>query len=196
MIPEAEYTSNLVLAQQIEKVPGCIVECGVWRGGMSAGLAAILGNEREYFLFDSFQGLPPAQEIDGTAALRWQKDAQSPQYYNNCSADEEIARQAMTMSGAKSFQLVKGWFEQTLPAFSLSKPVALLRLDGDWYDSTLACLETLFDSVVPNGIIILDDYYIWDGCSRALHDFLSGRSSTERIRSFENLCYLRKSGSQ
>ena len=56
----------------------------------------------------------------------------------------------------------------------------------------MICLESLFDRVPEQGIIILDDYYAWDGCSRALHDFLSRRSATERIRSLGDVCYLIK----
>jgi O-methyltransferase len=192
MIPEASFLDNLRLAETVRGVPGCVVECGVWRGGMSAGLCRLLGAGRTYYLFDSFQGLPPAQVIDGAAAIRWQQDKTSSTYYDNCSATPELASAAMQRAGASSFHLVKGWFNETLPAFSCSEPVALLRLDGDWYDSTMICLESLFDRVPEQGIIILDDYYAWDGCSRALHDFLSRRSATERIRSLGDVCYLIK----
>jgi O-methyltransferase len=192
MIPRETYVSNLSLASRVAGVPGCVVECGVWRGGMSAGMTAILGVERKYFLFDSFEGLPPAREIDGSAALSWQLDKNSPLYHDNCTAGEEFARRAMTLAGSRSFQLVKGWFDKTLPTFQLPEPIALLRLDGDWYDSTMVCLNTLFDHVAPNGLIILDDYHTWDGCSRALHDFLSQHSAVERIHSLDNICYLQK----
>ena len=192
MISEPSFLDNLRLAEMVRHVPGCIVECGVWRGGMSAGLCRLLGDGRCYYLFDSFQGLPPAQDIDGAAAIRWQQDKRSLTYYDNCSATPEFASAAMQQAGARSFQLVKGWFKETLPTFSFSEPVALLRLDGDWYDSTMICLESLFDRVSEHGIIILDDYHAWDGCSRALHDFLSRRSATERIRSLGDVCYVSK----
>lgn len=55
-------------------------------------------------------------------------------------------------------------------------------LDGDWYESTLCILDNLFDRVMPGGVVLIDDYYDWDGCSRAVHDFLSARKATERIR--------------
>jgi len=192
MIESDTYASNLSLASKVTGVSGCVVECGVWRGGMSAGLATILGADRNYFLFDSFEGLPPAKEIDGDAALNWQLNKESPNYYDNCTAGEEYARRAMTLSGARSFQLVRGWFDKTLPTFQLPEPIALLRLDGDWYDSTMVCLNSLFERVAPGGLIILDDYHTWDGCSRALHDFLSQHSAVERIHSLDNICYLQK----
>ena len=192
MIPRQEYINNLVLAQRVSGLPGCVVECGVWRGGMSAGLAAILGNQRNYYLFDSFEGLPPAKAIDGKAAIHWQSNTESQTYHDNCTAPEHFANKAMTLAGVSSFELVKGWFEQTIPQKKLKEPIALLRLDGDWYDSTMVCLENFFDKVSPNGLIILDDYYTWDGCSRALHDFLSRRSAGEKIRNIGDIAYLVK----
>jgi O-methyltransferase len=192
MIPAASYVDNLRLAEKVRDLDGCVVECGVWRGGMIAGIAAILGSNRDYFLFDSFEGLPPAREIDGKAALDWQNDTASPAYYNNCSASAEFAKQAMTHVATRSFHLHGGWFQDTLLSFKPSEPIALLRLDADWYDSTITCLEHLFEYVAPGGLILVDDYYAWDGCSRALHDFLSRRSATERIRSFGDVCYLLK----
>jgi hypothetical protein len=192
MIPANVYADNLELAVRVDRLAGCIVECGVWRGGMCAGIAALLGPSRRYYLFDSFEGLPDAQEIDGEAALNWQKQRESPYYYDNCSAKEEFAREAMKISGATDFRLVRGWFNDTIRGFVADEPIALLRLDGDWYDSTIVCLEGLFDQVVPGGLIILDDYYAWDGCCRALHDFLSQRSAVERIRSHGEVCYLQK----
>ena len=98
----------------------------------------------------------------------------------------------MKLAGANCFELVKGWFVDTLPEYRSGEPIALLRLDADWYESTMVCLENLFDRVIPGGLIIIDDYYIWDGCSRALHDFMSKRSALERIQSFNGVCYLIK----
>src|SRR5258706_3293564 len=83
MIPWASYVRNLSLVHQFAPVEGCVVECGVWRGGMSAGIANILGSHREYHLFDSFEGLPAAKEIDGKAAVEWQADKTGKGYYNN-----------------------------------------------------------------------------------------------------------------
>ena len=69
MVKKSAFCENLALAREVAGIRGCVVECGVWRGGISAGLCATLGPDRRYFLFDSFEGLPPAQPIDGPA--RW-----------------------------------------------------------------------------------------------------------------------------
>ena len=194
MIPNDVYVANLQLVASFLETPGDVVECGTWKGGMIAGMRFILGDDRRYVLFDSFEGLPPAKEVDGRAAIAWQANTASPKYYNNCTADEEDAAQAMKVSGATKYEIVKGWFEQTLPAFPFSQGIAVLRLDGDWYDSTMQCLEALFPRVNQGGVIIIDDYYVWDGCSKALHDYLSRNQRTERIRQFlGSVCYLVKS---
>jgi O-methyltransferase len=191
MISEEVFCDNLALAETVRDIPGCVVECGVWRGGMSAGLALTLGPEREYYLFDSFEGLPPAQPIDGPAALRYQEDKLSPSYYDNCAAPPDFARRAMAIAGAKRFQIIEGFFENTVPGFTPGDQIALLRLDVDWYRATALCLRHLFNHVADRGVIIIDDYYTWDGCSRALHDFLSYMNAVERIRSFNgSVCYL------
>ena len=99
----------------------------------------------------------------------------------------------MELVGAQRFELISGWFDQTLPQFKPPEPIALLRLDADWYESTMTCLNHLFDYVATDGLIIFDDYYTWDGCSRALHDFLSSRKASERIRCLNrSSCYLIK----
>jgi O-methyltransferase len=192
MLARGIYTDNLMLSEHALKVPGDIVECGVWRGGMIAGISEILGPERTYWLFDSFEGLPPAQELDGAAARTWQQDTQSPNYFDNCSAEESFAHEAMAVSGATEYHLVKGWFSETVPAAAVSG-IALLRLDGDWYDSTMTCLQALYPKVSDQGLIIIDDYYFWEGCTKAVHDYLSSTKSSDRIRQSRNgVAYIRR----
>jgi O-methyltransferase len=190
MAPRSYFLRNMLIVDSRRHVNGCVVECGVWRGGMSAGMAEVLGPGREYFLFDSFEGLPPATEQDGEAAKRWQKDTQGATYYDNCRAPIEFAERAMKLSGAANYRLVKGWFENTLPQFVPPSPIAVLRLDGDWYESTMTALESLFKYLAPDGVVILDDYYAWDGCSRAVHDFLSRHQSTARLTQKYGVCVL------
>jgi O-methyltransferase len=192
MIPQEYYLSNLVLANCFKKVEGAMVECGVWRGGMSAGIAKLFADEKDYYLFDSFEGLPPAGDIDGQKAIKWQREKTDPTYFNNCAAEITFAQQAMKLSEAKNVHVIKGWFKETLPKYKGGK-IAILRLDGDWYDSTMECLTYLFPHVAKGGVIILDDYYSWEGCAKALHDYLSEHKLNIRIKQFNNkICYLVK----
>ncbi len=188
MIVETMYCGNLHLAARVAGVAGTVVECGTWRGGMIAGIADVLGSSRRYCLFDSFEGLPPAKEIDGATALAWQSDTSGPLYYNNCSASVEEAKSAMAISSAKKYDIFKGWFEETLPKFP-AEPIALLRMDADWYESTKCILDNLADRVVPGGLIVIDDYYSWEGCTVAVNEFAAKHKW--RIRqNHHGVCYV------
>lgn len=108
MIPDSTYVSNLKLVLSASSVHGAIVECGTWKGGMIAGMAKLLGKNREYYLYDSFEGLPATEAIDGQAAKRWQENTESPGYFNNCTASEKEAATAMSLAGITDAKLVKG----------------------------------------------------------------------------------------
>lgn len=192
MIPEEVYRSNLALAEKFSFIKGDVVECGTWKGGMIAGIAVLFGSQKKYYLFDSFEGLPPAKDIDGDSAKEWQSDTESSTYFDNCTASENDAHAAMSISGVKNFSVIKGWFSDTLPLTELNNGISLLRMDADWYDSTMQILNTLFDQVNKGGVIIVDDYYVWDGCSKAIHDYLALNKRTERIQSYKGICYIVK----
>ncbi len=192
MTPEQTFLDNLEICYKFKHIKGCVVECGVWRGGMIAAMAEILSNQKDYYLFDSFEGLPPAQPIDGKAAIEWQKNKDGSTYYNNCTAEMSFADEAMKMARVESYKLIKGWFSETLPNFNLENEIALLRLDADWYESMKSCLDFLYPKVKKGGIIVIDDYYIWDGCSRAIHDYLSGNNLADRIYQINSTVYIIK----
>lgn len=192
MIPASAYVSNLVLANKAAAVPGAIVECGTWRGGMIAGMAKILGKHREYRLYDSFEGLPPVEPIDGSAARNWQADIDGAGYHDNCTASPADALEAMKLSAATNVSIVKGWFEKTLPAAAFPKGIAILRMDADWYTPTMQILHSLFPAVNIGGLILIDDYYTWEGCSKAVHDYLSAHKRPETIRNQAGVCFIEK----
>jgi O-methyltransferase len=191
MLEASTYSKNLMLARKVADIDGCVVECGTWKGGMLAGIAEVLGPDRRYFGFDSFEGLPPAKEIDGNAALAWQSDTVSPNFHENCRASVRDAEAALKLSGAKHVELVAGWFDRTLPSWAAPQPIALLRLDADWYDSTRICLDALMPQMAAGGLVIVDDYYTWDGCARAVHDWITETQTPVRIRQAHNdVCYF------
>ncbi len=193
MIPAMKFASNALLCEKKGITEGCIVECGVWRGGMSAGIADILPG-RTHYLFDSFEGLPPATNLDGPGATEFQRDVHSVFYRDNLRAERSFAERAMNLSAAKESFLVPGWFEDTVANVAFPTPIAVLRLDGDWYESTMQCLSGLYSKVSPGGLIIIDDYYDWEGCARAVHDFLSAHKLIDRLRQTEQeVCYFIKS---
>jgi hypothetical protein len=100
----------------------------------------------------------------------------------------------MKNSAAQNFTTVQGWFSETVPGYNFNEPIAVLRLDGDWYESTMVCLEHLYPLVVKGGLIVIDDYYMWDGCARAVHEYLGKQKSSDRIKeAYSTGCYIHKS---
>jgi len=200
MLPEAELVllGYHVLAMLSEGLPGAFVECGVWRGGSAFLMADLLRrahvHDRKVWLFDSFEGLPEPKEIDGRAASAYAAEKDSPANYYNCSASlEEVKETARHLELAPYTECVKGWFAQTLPSTrERVGPIALLRIDADWHDSVRCCLDQLYDQVVPGGLITFDDYYIWEGCTIAIHEFLGERRLATPLYQRGKTVYLRK----
>lgn len=165
-------------------IPGSLGECGVWRGGC-VGLMALAHLHshkkpfREMQLFDSFQGLPqPDRKVDGIDATEIAKDkadgACVPIGTGVASAEE--SRELLIHKIGYPSELVKfhvGWFEDTLPKVSVSMgSIGLLRLDGDWYHSTMCCLKCLYEQISPFGIVVIDDYGHFEGCRKAVDEFI------------------------
>ena len=173
-------------------VPGAFLECGTWLGGSSFGLA--LAQRRAFgrvirpiYMLDSFEGLPPATRRDGPAALEYQRLTNHPGYYDNCRAPLEKVLQIREGLGLSDDEcpLVPGWFHETLPLLSPKwekSGIAWLRVDCDWYDPVRLILDVLEPILVEEGIMIIDDYYAWDGCARAVHDYLSANDLAYRLR--------------
>lgn len=170
-----------------EKIPGDLVECGVAQGG-SALLIALVnrefgGGDKKLWLFDSFEGLPEPTSEDfqgGKTGIHVR-----PLSKGSCLGTiEDVSRLLFQQHGMspKTIELVKGWFQETLPVTrDRLGAIALLRLDGDWYESTKVCLEMLFDKVSEGGIVILDDYFSCFGCRRATDEFFAERGQTYPI---------------
>jgi O-methyltransferase len=179
--------ANLVQLVIDQNVPGDFVECGVWRGGSGFLMAELLRQagvcDRKVWLCDSFQGMPPVEEIDGPRAIAEARDPDSPLHVDNSRvALEEVRRTAVALGLAAYTEFVPGWFHETLPAQrDRIGPIAILRLDCDWYASVRACLDNLYDQVVDGGFIVVDDYYAYDGCAAAVHEFLGKRRLAHRI---------------
>lgn len=165
-------------------IPGSFVECGTWRGG-SVGMMALAHvhggrpPSRSLHLFDSFEGLPePRADVDGPEASVFAGGNANgrSQSIRQCVGSLEDNRTLLTEALGYPARLVHyhvGWFADVLPRDAGAVgPIALLRLDGDWYDSTRVCLERLYEAVVPGGIVIIDDYGHWPGCRQAVDEFL------------------------
>ncbi len=195
MVPDSglEFLIESVQSVIDQKIAGDFIECGVWKGGCAAAMkltesALQPRSTRLLHLFDSYEGLPPTQPVDGPMAQSWQQAVDSPWYFDNCMASLELVQQNFSQLGLldTTVRFYKGWFEATVPQFVQHNPetkIAILRLDGDWYESTKVCLENLYPLVSEKGIVIIDDYYAWDGCAVAVHEYLGKHGFNHRIRS-------------
>lgn len=189
MVGEELFLQNLDLVDRVAHIRGAVVECGTWRGGMLAAMAE-KRPESLVFGFDSFEGLPPAQEIDGPQAAAYQADTEHPLYHNNCIASLDDFRAVMWMA-QHQYWVEKGWFRDTIPKFAKkAHPIAVLRLDGDWYESTKVCLENLYPLLQPDGLMIIDDYHAWEGCRKATDEFLEAHDLVLSTKNY--VPYLRK----
>jgi hypothetical protein len=165
-------------------VPGAFVECGVWKGGSSMLIALTLLQRgiknREIFLFDTFEGMtePGEQDIDihGNHAsdLMAGKAGAELAELVKASAGMEGVRSAIASTGydMRLVRLIKGDVKNTLPRVQTLR-ICLLRLDTDFYDSTLAELRYLYPRLAKGGALIVDDYGHWRGARQAVADYFA-----------------------
>ena len=161
-------------------IEGDVVECGVWKGGSSmvAALSLIAENDvqRHLHLFDTFEGMPPAGEVDrdfqGDHAdvLMNEQNPEPSLVWAIAQLDEVKQNMAQTGYPSNRVHYVCGTVEETLPA-QAPEQVALLRLDTDWYESTKHELEHLFPRLAPGGVLIIDDYGHWQGARKAVDEY-------------------------
>ncbi len=157
-------------------VPGCFVETGVWRGGSSILAKALFrshdANDRIVWCCDSFEGMPVPSKED--ISLQSNSDF-SDRDYLVATIDQVKSNFAKFGLLDENVKFLKGWFCDTLPT-APTGPIAVLRMDGDLYVSTMDALMNLFDRVSPKGYIIVDDYKSWNGCRQAVDEFRKQRA--------------------
>ena len=169
------------------EIPGDLIETGVWRGGacilMRAVLSAYNVTDRRVWVADSFEGLPaPDSE-------RYPSDTGSDYHtFEELSVPIETVRENIAKYGLLDDQVVflKGWFKDTLPMAPIEH-LALLRLDGDLYESTAVALDSLYDKVSAGGYVIVDDYHVVKGCRDAIGDFLAARSISPELQEIDGV---------
>jgi O-methyltransferase len=173
-----QYCAETVIC---EGVPGDLIETGVWRGGACIFMRAILKaygeKRRTVWVADSFAGLPPPDPDTYPA------DANDPHHtYSRWLAisKEEVERNFRRYGLLdQQVRFLKGWFKDTLPDAPI-KQLAVLRLDGDMYESTIQALDALYHKLSPGGFVIVDDYFL-KPCAQAVHDFRRAHSIDDEI---------------
>jgi hypothetical protein len=150
---------------------------------MVAALALkLMGDtKRNLYLFDTFEGMTPPSahdvDIDGTSASTClERDPQRTSVFWAVAGIDEVRKNvASTSYPSEQVHYVQGPVEVTIPANAPAEPIALLRLDTDFYESTSHELVHLFPRVAPGGILIVDDYGHWQGARKAVDEYFATR---------------------
>lgn len=165
-------------------VPGDLIETGAWRGGSTIYMRAILKahgeTDRTVWVADSFEGLPA---YDG----RYEADAGDQHHTRDelaISVDDVRDNFRRYDLLDEQVRFLVGWFSDTLPTAPIEQ-LAVLRLDGDMYSSTMDALDALYDKVSVGGYVIVDDYGAVPACAKAIHDFRDARGITDPIEEID-----------
>jgi O-methyltransferase len=173
-----EYCVNEIIKNNI---PGDLIETGVWRGGAVILMKAMLKdsniNDRIVWVADSFEGLPAPDE------KKYKADKGDDHYtHRQLAISLEQVKNNFSKYGLldDNVKFLKGWFKDTLPVAPINK-LALLRLDGDMYESTMDGLVNLYPKLSKGGYIIVDDWGAVEGCKLAVLDYRKKHGITEEI---------------
>jgi O-methyltransferase len=166
-------------------IAGDFIETGVWRGGACIFMRAVLKvhgvTDRRVWVADSFRGLPPpaperypvdrGDHLHTIRALAVSLDSVRGNFARYGMLDDQVV-------------FLEGWFRETLPAAPIAK-LAILRLDGDMYESTMDALSALYDKVSEGGFVIVDEYYAYPRCRAAIDDFRAARRIAEPMHDID-----------
>jgi predicted O-methyltransferase YrrM len=197
MLSLERFLANLRAIEYIvqNRIPGDIVECGVWRGGSAMAMALALlrlsDTSRTLWMYDTFQGMTDPTDADkshgGIGAEELLTAAKEHEVRERslvlAYASLEDVRNNMRATGypMNRIRFIEGSVEQTIPG-TLPEQIALLRLDTDWYESTRHELIHLYPKLTPGGILIIDDYGHWQGARKAVDEYLTNsRTFLNRI---------------
>lgn len=159
-----------------EKISGCIAECGVFRGGSAGEMGRAMLAQKDFrpmYLFDSFSDMPIPGEDDIDRHGRHARTLPNrgmPQ----CSDPYQDCVKFLTDEcklPMHHIRMVQGWFDSTLAKTKTGK-IALLHVDADFYEPVKCCLTHMAPRVSEHGFIIIDDYGHWNGCRRAVNQWL------------------------
>ena len=169
-----------------KEIPGDFIETGAWRGGACIMARAVFRaygvTDRQVWVADSFCGLPAPNP-------KFTADANDKHHtYAELAVSLEEVKSNFAKYDLLDDQVVflKGWFSETLPQASI-KSVAVLRLDGDMYESTMDGLVHLYDKVRPGGFIIVDDFGAVAACRQAVLEFRADRKMEDPIYDIDGI---------
>ena len=197
MLPLARFDNlqSCIANVVAENIPGDLIETGVWRGGatifMRAMLKALEVTDRTVWVADSFEGLPEPDAEKFPAEAKFHHSFVNVKVHNNLAVSLGEVQHNFKAYGVldDSVRFLKGWFKDTLPSAPIDK-LAVLRLDGDYYESTIDALTNLYHKVSIGGYVIIDDFGedSWTYCSKAVEDFRRERSIVEPLTKVDKGC--------
>ena len=168
-------------------IPGDLIETGVWRGGACIFMRAILKaygvTDRRVWVADSFAGLPAGKPEEYPADTKSQLHR-----YEALAISLETVQSNFRKYGLLDDQVrfLQGWFHESLPKAPIER-LAVARLDGDMYESTLVALDALYHKLSPGGFVIIDDYGAVPGCRKAVHDFRDKHGISDKIEMIDGI---------
>lgn len=200
LLSQERLFSLYALAKQIclDDIPGNFVECGTYRGGTAAMLATIIRRyslrPRKVYAFDTFEGMPEPTEFDRHQGIP-ANETDWGEGTLKAPIDEYLAVVCNALEVRNFVVAIPGLFADTLPENKAKiGAIALLHADGDWYESTMDIFNNLYDSVVAEGFIQIDDYGHWEGCRQAIREFDRRRNLSFPLRGIDNTgVWFRKS---
>jgi len=178
-----------------DNVPGDLIETGVWRGGatifMRGALKAFGATDRIVWVADSFEGCP-APDAERYPADKEDKLHTSAELAVPLETVKANFRRYGLLDGQVRF--LRGWFRDTLPAAPVER-LAVMRLDGDLYESTMDALTNLYPKLSPGGYVIIDDFGAMESCRKAVLDYRKKFGIEEKIVGIDwTGAYWRRSG--
>jgi O-methyltransferase len=170
-------------------IVGDIVECGVWRGGSSMLIAQTLMKfncmNKVIYMYDTFEGMSTPTEKDkdvsGSSAhdlLKTSKKENKNSIWCIADLDDVKNNMAKTNYPSSNIRYIKGKVEHTIPQNMPESTVALLRLDTDWYESTLHEMKHLYPLLISEGVLIIDDYGHWQGAKKAVDEYFTAQNKS------------------
>ncbi len=197
MIPLARFDNMQRCIDSILRggIPGDLIEAGVWRGGaaifMRGALKAYGVTDRLVWAADSFEGLPAPDADRFPLEAQVQSGPVIQKAYRNLAAGLEEVKRNFAAYGLLDdrVRFLKGWFKDTLPSAPIAS-LSLMRLDGDFYESTRDGLVSLYDRLSIGGYVILDDYGedTWTYCRKAVDEFRSDRHIEDPLIQVDSKC--------
>lgn len=159
-------------------IPGDFVECGVWRGGSVMAMIMTLqklGAERKIWLYDTFEGMsePTGEDIHNGKMAKEMIEKNS--FFRCVARIEKVKQNVESLNYGGELVYVQGKVEDTIPS-QMPSDIGLLRLDTDWYESTVHELNHLYPLLETDGAMIVDDYNFWDGSTKAVNEYFTNES--------------------